>query len=136
MTIHWDVVGVTLYTAGSILTTHAVGDALLTHPISTISEETHPTVTNTGTALLELGESADGRVSFCNTSSKSIEFETFGASHHAGCLVVEEVVRADSLADFIPVFVLTELAWVGSGTSGLGCWVEGEALNAVEAVSG
>ena len=136
MTIHWDVVGVTLYTAGSILTTHAIGDALFTHPVHSVSEETHPAVSNTGTALLELGESADGRVSSFNAPSKSIGLETGGTCHHTDCLVVEEVVGTDSLADVVPVFILTELALVGPGTSGLGCWVEGEALNAVEAVGG
>ena len=131
-----DVVGVTLDTTGSILATHAVGYTLLAHPGDSVAEEAHPAVVDTGTALLELGEGADGRVGSCNAPSEGIGFKTIGAPHHAHCLVVEEAVGADSLADIVPVLVLAELALVGPGALGLGGWIEGEALEAVEAVGG
>ena len=40
------------------------------------------------------------------------------------------------MADVVPVLVLAELALVGPGALGLGGWIEGEALDAVEAVGG
>ena len=40
------------------------------------------------------------------------------------------------MADIVPVLVLAELALVGPGALGFGGWIEGEALDAVEAVIG
>ena len=109
---------------------------MLAHPGGSVAEEAHPAVIDTGTALLELGEGADGRVGSCNAPSKSIGLEAIRASHHTHCFIIEEAIGANLLADIVAVLVLTELALVGPGTLGLGGRVEIEAFDAVEAVGG
>ena len=131
-----NVIGETLHTTISIFTNQAVSNAFFTHSGEVVSEETHPAVIDARTTSLKLRERTDGRMSFCNASSKIIRFKTFRTSGNTDIFMVEEAIGANLLADVVAVLVLAELALVDLGTLGLGGRVEIEAFDAVEAVGG
>ena len=115
-----NVIGETLHTTISIFTNQAVSNAFFTHSGEVVSEETHPAVIDARTTSLKLRERTDGRMSFCNASSKIIRFKTFRTSGNTDIFMVEEAIGANLLADVVAVLVLAELALVDLGTLWLG----------------
>ena len=115
-----DEVGVAPQAPFSVLAELAIGDAGQAGPNADLGEEAQLAAVHTGTALLELGEPADGGVQHFHTAPEAIGLESSGACNHTDTLVVEAVRLAPPLANSVDVQVLAELAGAGSGAPGGG----------------
>ena len=115
-----DEFGVSPQAPFSVLAELAIGDAGQARLNADLGEEAQLAAVHAGTALLELGEPADGGVQHFHTAPEAIGLESSGACNHTDTLVVEAVRLAPPLANSVDVQVLAELAGAGSGAPGGG----------------